>query len=249
MFSYAGRAQPLFFWGHRGAPTLAVENTVTSFQRAFANDLHGVEFDVQFSRDGIPFIFHDDDLERLAHMPIAPSSLSWDELNRITIQDPIRPELGDGKIPRLAEVLAVIPECRFVNLELKQPGALTDENLRHALRLLDEYAVRQRTLISSFQPQHLYQVKNVDPSMSLAVLWEGKPVAETIRHVCQDLSPVMHVPLRWIEQFEMTGWRPRTSAVAVWGLKNVEDVDRCLRAGVDAVFIDGPEWKNHVRSS
>ncbi len=249
MFSYEGKAAPLFFWGHRGAPTLAVENTVTSFQKAFAMGLLGVEFDVQFSRDGIPFVFHDDDLDRLAHIHKTPSTLSWDELQRIAIHDPKRPQLGEGKIPRLADVLEVVPTSRFINLELKHPGMLTEENLTRMLRLLEDYGVLQRTLVSSFQPQHLYRVKKVAPNMPLAVLWEGEPSTELIRQASQDLSPVMHVPVRWIEQFEIRDWRLPTSAVAVWGLKNADDVDRCLAAEVDAVFIDDPDWKEHVLPS
>ena len=38
--------------GHRGAPTLAPENTLASFEQAFKNGLKGIELDVQLSKDG-----------------------------------------------------------------------------------------------------------------------------------------------------------------------------------------------------
>jgi glycerophosphoryl diester phosphodiesterase len=242
MFSYEGKADPLFLWGHRGAPWLAVENTVGSFQAAFAHGLHGVEFDVQFSCDGIPFVFHDDDLRRLAQVEKVPSTLLWNELRTITIRDPLRRTLGEARIPRLEEVLAVIPDHGFLNLELKHPGTLEDQDVMRMIRLLDDYAMRERTLISSFQLMHLYRVKDVAPDIALAVLWDGDPSMETIHQVSQSLSPVMHVPLRWLDQHEITSGRLPASMVAVWGLKNGEDVERCRRAGVDAVFIDSPEW-------
>ena len=110
MFTYENIEGPRpFLWGHRGAPLLAVENTVASFQKAFAAGLYGVEFDVQFSRDGVPFVFHDDDLKRLAGVEMVPSRLLWDQIKTITIRDPLRPQHGEAHIPTLEAVFEVIP--------------------------------------------------------------------------------------------------------------------------------------------
>ncbi|XP_035524595.1 glycerophosphoinositol inositolphosphodiesterase GDPD2 [Morone saxatilis] len=45
--------------GHRGAPMLAPENTMMSFERSIACGVTAFETDVQFSKDGIPFLMHD----------------------------------------------------------------------------------------------------------------------------------------------------------------------------------------------
>ena len=45
--------------GHRGAPTLARENTLESFEIAFQTGLKGIELDVQFSKDDKLVVFHD----------------------------------------------------------------------------------------------------------------------------------------------------------------------------------------------
>uniref|UniRef100_A0A0G4HRN6 GP-PDE domain-containing protein n=1 Tax=Chromera velia CCMP2878 TaxID=1169474 RepID=A0A0G4HRN6_9ALVE len=51
--------------GHRGAPTKRPENTLSSFSAAVASPgCWGLETDVHFSKDGVPFLLHDDTLRR-----------------------------------------------------------------------------------------------------------------------------------------------------------------------------------------
>ena len=162
MFTYENIEGPRpFLWGHRGAPLLAVENTVASFQKAFAAGLYGVEFDVQFSRDGVPFVFHDDDLKRLAGVEMVPSRLLWDQIKTITIRDPLRPQHGEAHIPTLEAVFEVIPPEKFINLEVKHPDPLNDRDVMRMVGMLRDHMMHNRTLISSFQPRHLYQVKHL----------------------------------------------------------------------------------------
>ncbi|XP_068456543.1 glycerophosphodiester phosphodiesterase domain-containing protein 5-like isoform X2 [Clinocottus analis] len=57
-----GPAPALF--GHRGAPMLAPENTMMSFERAVEAGCDGLETDVTISVDGVPFLMHDRTLRR-----------------------------------------------------------------------------------------------------------------------------------------------------------------------------------------
>ncbi|XP_010755438.3 glycerophosphodiester phosphodiesterase domain-containing protein 5 isoform X2 [Larimichthys crocea] len=50
--------------GHQGAPMLAPENTLRSFQRALHMNVTGLEADVAISVDGVPFLMHDRSLQR-----------------------------------------------------------------------------------------------------------------------------------------------------------------------------------------
>ncbi|XP_078694017.1 glycerophosphodiester phosphodiesterase domain-containing protein 5-like isoform X1 [Branchiostoma floridae x Branchiostoma belcheri] len=54
--------------GHRGAPMLAPENTLLSFQTAIDNNATMIETDVQISIDGVPFLMHDGDLRRTTNI-------------------------------------------------------------------------------------------------------------------------------------------------------------------------------------
>eukprot|EP00920_Eleutheroschizon_duboscqi_P026988 GHVT01066107.1.p1 GENE.GHVT01066107.1~~GHVT01066107.1.p1 ORF type:complete len:873 (+),score=45.81 GHVT01066107.1:5077-7695(+) len=53
-----------FLVGHRGVPQIAPENTRISYEISNELGCAGLESDVQFSSDGVPFLMHDTTLER-----------------------------------------------------------------------------------------------------------------------------------------------------------------------------------------
>ncbi|XP_040005555.1 glycerophosphodiester phosphodiesterase domain-containing protein 5-like isoform X2 [Xiphias gladius] len=54
--------------GHRGAPMLAPENTLMSFEKAVEAGSKGLETDVTISFDGVPFLMHDHTLRRTTNI-------------------------------------------------------------------------------------------------------------------------------------------------------------------------------------
>uniref|UniRef100_A0A665TVC8 Glycerophosphodiester phosphodiesterase domain containing 4b n=1 Tax=Echeneis naucrates TaxID=173247 RepID=A0A665TVC8_ECHNA len=54
--------------GHRGAPMLAPENTLMSFEKAVEAGSKGLETDVTISFDGVPFLMHDRTLRRTTNV-------------------------------------------------------------------------------------------------------------------------------------------------------------------------------------
>uniref|UniRef100_A0A8C1VYX3 Glycerophosphodiester phosphodiesterase domain containing 5b n=1 Tax=Cyprinus carpio TaxID=7962 RepID=A0A8C1VYX3_CYPCA len=54
--------------GHQGAPMLAPENTLLSFNRALQRNVSGLEADVTISLDGVPFLLRDRTLRRTTNV-------------------------------------------------------------------------------------------------------------------------------------------------------------------------------------
>ena len=52
----------MIVFGHRGAPSLAQENTLESFRLALSHNVDGLEFDVQLTRDSQLIVYHDYDI-------------------------------------------------------------------------------------------------------------------------------------------------------------------------------------------
>ncbi|XP_053129798.1 glycerophosphoinositol inositolphosphodiesterase GDPD2 isoform X3 [Hemicordylus capensis] len=77
--------------GHRGAPMLAPENTLMSFQKAVNCGVHVLETDVLVSADGVPFLMHDEKLIRTTNVQeVFPtrahanaSTFNWTELQQL----------------------------------------------------------------------------------------------------------------------------------------------------------------------
>ena len=123
---------------HRGLVSEFVpENTL----KAFADALHAgadvIETDIQCTKDGVPIVFHDDDLIRLAGIPKKISECTWKEISVI--------DIGFGKrIPSLEQALADFPTARF-NLDIKTKMA--EAPVAEVVNLLQ---AQRRVLISSF---------------------------------------------------------------------------------------------------
>ena len=114
--------------GHRGAPILAPENTVLSFEKAIRDcDVSILETDVRISSDGVPFLLHDYDLIRTTNVEEVfpsrqndrPETFTWNELQQLNAgewflnQNPFltngalseadRAVIRQQKIPKLAD--------------------------------------------------------------------------------------------------------------------------------------------------
>ncbi|XP_027901277.1 glycerophosphodiester phosphodiesterase domain-containing protein 5 isoform X2 [Xiphophorus couchianus] len=78
-------------FGHQGAPMLAPENTLWSFQRALQMNVTGLEADVAISVDGVPFLMHDLTLRRTTNVDEvfpdrktkAASRFNWTDLQQL----------------------------------------------------------------------------------------------------------------------------------------------------------------------
>jgi glycerophosphoryl diester phosphodiesterase len=104
-----GRADPLIS-AHRGALTLAPENTVASYEYAFAFGVPLVEVDVQQTRDGRFVALHDSTVDRTTNGTGEVSSLTYDEIRSLDAADyePWKDtEFDPSQVASLDEVLAL----------------------------------------------------------------------------------------------------------------------------------------------
>lgn len=104
------------YYTHRGYYTLdgrVPENTLEAFQRSIDHG-YGIELDVQLSKDGEVYVFHDDDLKRLFGKDIKFSDLmSW-EIDELRLKGSI--------IPKFRQVLKIVDKQVPLIVELKEGG-------------------------------------------------------------------------------------------------------------------------------
>ncbi|XP_029458004.1 glycerophosphodiester phosphodiesterase domain-containing protein 5 isoform X2 [Rhinatrema bivittatum] len=165
-------ARPAVF-GHRGAPMLAPENTLMSFQKLVQHKAYGLQADVVISHDGVPFLMHDRLLQRTTNVEdVFPelasersSMLNWTDLERLNAgqwflkTDPfwtvgsLSPsdyaEAGNQSICKLADVLRIAKENSTAVLLNFQP--LPAEH-PHRGRYLN---ITLQAILSSGIPQRL----------------------------------------------------------------------------------------------
>ncbi len=101
---------------HRGGGWLAPENTLAAFQAAAHIGFTAFECDVKLSADGVPFLLHDDRLDRTTQATGRASWQPWSRLARVAMQAlthasdlamPGEPFATPG-IPSLADLAALL---------------------------------------------------------------------------------------------------------------------------------------------
>ena len=68
---------------HRGAMARTPENTTIAFDAALCCNVDGIECDVQLTADGIPVVFHDDDIFRITGQKGSISDYTFDMLVKL----------------------------------------------------------------------------------------------------------------------------------------------------------------------
>ena len=106
--------------GHRGAPLLAYENTLSSFKKAIEAGVDGIELDVQQSSDGKLVVFHDWDLSNLTGSDKKIESLSSMDISNITFPN----ESENKYIPFFSEVVEILPKECLLIIEIKSAHIL-----------------------------------------------------------------------------------------------------------------------------
>lgn len=146
---YLSPAKPHIF-AHRGfaSENGLVENTLKAFDAALLMGATHIESDIQVSKDGVPLLFHDDDLERVAGLPLKISDLYWTDLLVV--------DLGGGtRIPMLEQALTLFPTTRF-NLDFKVAGAIEP-----AVEVIKRLQATDRVLVASFSESRRKRAKKL----------------------------------------------------------------------------------------
>ena len=163
---------------HRGAGTLAPENTLAAMRVGFAHGYRMVEFDVKLSADGVPFLLHDDTLDRTPNGRGPADAMSWAELSRLDAGSWHSPAFAREPLPTLAAVAhwAIASEVAC-NIEIKpMPGreAATGTAVALAARALWRDAPVP-PLLSSFAEDALAAAQSAAPELERALLLDRVP--------------------------------------------------------------------------
>ncbi|MEM8696841.1 MAG: glycerophosphodiester phosphodiesterase family protein [Pseudomonadota bacterium] len=132
-------------FAHRGlhGPD-AVENSRAAFEAAIAAG-HGVETDVQVSKDGVAMVFHDYELDRLTRKSGPVIDRKAAKLEKIRYKD------SDETVPRLTEMLDLVDGRAPILIELKAKSRKVKKLCRSVAGALAGYD--GEAAVMSFNPE------------------------------------------------------------------------------------------------
>lgn len=159
-------------WAHRGCSTRYPENTLSAFREACRYDIAGIELDIQLTADGTLVVIHDERVDRTTDGRGMVKDFTLEQLRRLRIAG------HDGwteQIPTMEEVFDLLaPVCRergvLINIELKNsnvPYAGMEEKI---LALAAEKGLTDYIIYSSFHPDSIRRLKQLDPTVQTGIL-------------------------------------------------------------------------------
>jgi glycerophosphoryl diester phosphodiesterase len=164
----------IYIIGHRGANSIAPENTMKAFQKAIDLGADCVEFDVHESKDGEIVIMHDEDIFRTT------GQKHHGLIKDMTLEELRALDCGEGeKIPTFNELIDLTKGKIGLNCEVKAEGIA-----KKIVSIIVEAEIIETTIVSSFKHQELFEIQKLEPKIKLATLepagsgrlshWENK---------------------------------------------------------------------------
>jgi glycerophosphoryl diester phosphodiesterase len=221
--------------GHKGAPTLAAENSAASFARARDLGADGVEFDVRRVGDGHLAVWHD---PALADGTILLDT-SW-------------PEIA-GTVDDLGAVLDASAGLALVNIEIK--NWMYDSDFDESLDIADRVAValaarpqaeRRTFVVSCFHQPTVDRARkaldDVAPDVAVGwLLWNVDDVDDVVESAVAGSYRALHphftsVTPELVERAHVAGLTINT-----WTCNDPETITWLAEIGTDGIITDNPE--------
>lgn len=225
---------------HRGAGTLAPENTLAAFRRGHHHGCRHFECDAKLSADGVAFLMHDTTLARTTGEAGVAGDRTWAELSQLDAGRWHSAAYAGEPIPTLAAVARFcIATGSLLNIEIKPtPGteALTGQRVAaEAARLWQGQA--GLPLLSSFSVDTVAAAREAAPTLPRALLidtlapgWFEQAQALACIAVAADCRLI---DAAWVERLHAAG-------LLAWAytVNDAATADRLRGWGVNAMFTD-----------
>ncbi len=231
---------------HRGASTLAPENTLAAMQAAADLGVYGLETDVSVSRDGVLFLMHDSTLRRTTNVAqVYPGreddpveSFTWDELSRLNAGSWFAESSAfwGEPIPTLEEMLYLVAEHDLILIyDLRIPPAdhpYADQALDLCLQEIEAAGVASRTWVLTGRDEIAY-IRRALPDAILAAsvnYWNPPAPSDLLADGYRVVNSEYGLSNRAIQAYRQAGlW------VNLWTVDEPWQYSRLWLAGADSV--------------
>ena len=224
--------------GHRGVPSLMVENSLRSFQCAYGLGCQSVEFDVKLTKDKVPVVFHDEEMERLLGCKGLIEDILFHDLKEL-LQTSSKPWMCQEPILTLEALFSFFLKTkRNFNLELKPNSKDQKETAWVISDMFEKFKdLKSKALVSSFDFSCLRFFKEKEPDMFLGMLFEGLP--ETWESQVDDFKPYsVHIDHPSMTSEFVKKIKEKKLKLFVYTVNDVSLAQRLFEEGVDGIFTD-----------
>ncbi len=233
-------------FGHRGFSGNYPENTLLSFDKAVQAGCDGIELDVHLTKDGEVVIIHDELIDRTCDGTGKVCDYTLEELKKFDASFKFRGQCEHTTIPTLREYFDLIKNTDIItNIELKT-GINTYPGIEgKTLAIIDEYNLRDRIIISSFNHYSVLCMMTLAPDMEYGLLSESWIVAfaeYTKKLGCQYVHPI------FCEVTDMFAHETTQAGIGIntWTVNEESDIRDMIQKGCHAIIGNYPDRARRI---
>jgi len=140
---------------HRGGGFLAPENTIYAMETGLTFPVDGIEIDVQFTKDDIPIVYHDNTLRRTTGKRRAVRRMTYDAIKDLDNGSWFDRSLTDIRIDTLDAFLTAFNRRFTLYVEIKEHG----ERLLDIPKMIKSFQLQDKVIFLSFHFELLLRIK------------------------------------------------------------------------------------------
>lgn len=263
---------------HRGARSLAPENTLLSAQKAYDVGADMWEMDTAMTSDGELVVIHDDTLPRTSNAAsIYPERAPW-EVHTFTLAELRRLDFGtwyldsdpflqiaagnvsqaelhsyhNAQIPTLSEALQFTRDHSWrVNVEIKDLAGKPGDSavVEQVMQWVEGLGMMDRVMISSFNHSYMMRAKGVNQAIATAALVE-EPADDPLRVLQAAGAEAYNPGITGLLNLNLIAeLRKKGYDVFVWTVNDEATMRQLINAGVSGIITDYPQILKQVLGS
>jgi glycerophosphoryl diester phosphodiesterase len=224
-----------------------IENSASAFEAAIARGFH-IECDLQLTSDGVPVVFHDNELKRLTGREGRPGDLTAAEMTSLTL---LGSAAGD-RPQRFTEMLEQVNGRTLLQVELKHQRPANNRVL--AQRAAEAVAGYKGPIVfESFDPDLVALVRTYGFGGARGIItyrynrpdWDKDLTAaqkfylRNLLHWPRSRFDFMSVHEDALDVPAVRFWRKRGKPVTTWTIRSPEGARRALGHGAHQIVFEG----------
>ena len=212
-----------------------LENTIESVQKAIELNVDGIEIDVFKSKTGELVVYHDPFLSRLSNSNAFIEQISLDSIKKVQL-------IGGYFIPTLKEIVDIIPEKIFLNIELKGQDTAFETN-KIIINYLNTYNFPvSKFIISSFRWDELKKIRSFNKDIPIAILVDSLYKIDDAIKLAKQINAVALNPNKeFITKEIVNKIQSKNIKVYPYTINTPRNIRKMRSMGVDAIITDYPE--------
>ena len=219
---------------HRGAKSLAPENTISAFAAAIDMGVDYIELDVRKSLDDSLMVMHDSTVNRTTNFSGGLNTFTYAQLKNMDAGSYFSNDFTGEEIPTLYEVLHFARGKTKICIELKDPNIEV-----RAVNLIQQMNLVNDVVLFSFDLNQLQLIKLINPAIKVCYL----------QHLISlnDIDDLININGEYVG----SGGDPPMSSILYanyfgvdfwkWTINSTEEMKHRMTQGINGIITDYPQ--------